>query len=68
MASEHPGLLMDRLYHAVALATMLGALPNGIDAGLARLELVIDHDAAADLDGAAFFQRRFGPDAGRPQQ
>src|SRR5262249_17790975 len=43
-------LLVRRLDQAVALAAVLGAFSDGVDAGDAGLQAVVDDDAAIDLD------------------
>src|SRR5262245_51821374 len=53
------GLLVRRFDNAVAGSAMLGAFADRINSRPIGLELVVDFDAAANLDAPAFCKRRF---------
>src|SRR3712207_8762551 len=58
---EHAGVLPGRLHQAVDRAAVLGALADGVDVGVLGAQLVVDDDAAVDLQAGADGDVRVGP-------
>src|SRR5262249_61646412 len=62
---QHLGLLVGGLHQPVTAPAMLGAFADGVDAGNAGLEMVVDGDAAIDLEPSRARQLGVRPDADR---
>jgi hypothetical protein len=61
---EHLRVLPRRCHQAVHLAAVLGALADGVDVGVVGAQLVVDDDAALDLQARQDADVGVRPDAG----